>query len=244
MDILSLGNSFSQDAQRYLHGIAKAGGASIESFNLYIGGCPLASHFRNMLSDEPLYSLEMNGKSTGFKVSLKQALLNRSWDVITIQQASRFSPNYAAYQPYGDRLAEFVRFHCPKAKLVVHQTWAYEQGSVRLHTSMGYADFHDMLADVTESYRQLAESVHADFIIPSGEVLGALTDNGIARVHRDTSHAALGVGRYALGLTWYRFLTGRDVADNPFCDFDEEIPAGDIETVKKCVAEIAEKYGR
>ena len=42
MDILSLGNSFSQDAQRYLHGIAKAGGASIESFNLCIGGCPLA----------------------------------------------------------------------------------------------------------------------------------------------------------------------------------------------------------
>ena len=244
MDVLSIGNSFSEDAQRYLHGIARAGGANIDAFNLYIGGCPFADHFRNMLSEEPLYTLEMNGKSTGFKVSLKQALLNRSWDVITIQQASHHSPNYASYQPYADRLADYIRTLCPKAKLVIHQTWAYEQGSNRLHVSMGYADFHDMLADVIESYRQLAESVHADYIIPCGEVLGALTDNGIARVHRDTFHAALGVGRYALGLTWYRFLTGRDVMSNPFCDFDEDVPAEDVETVKKCVMEIAAKYGK
>ena len=68
MDILSIGNSFSQDAQRYLHQIAKADGVDIHSFNLYIGGCPLSKHYRNMLSEESVYTLEMNGSNTGFYV--------------------------------------------------------------------------------------------------------------------------------------------------------------------------------
>ncbi|MBQ7793144.1 MAG: DUF4886 domain-containing protein [Clostridia bacterium] len=77
MNILSIGNSFSQDAQRYLHAIARADGFELNTFNLYIGGCPLSLHYRNMLSEKDAYSLEMNGQSTGFYVSLKEALLSR-----------------------------------------------------------------------------------------------------------------------------------------------------------------------
>ena len=88
MNILSIGNSFSQDAQRYLHRIAKADGFDLNTFNLYMGGCPLSLHYRNMISEERAYTLEMNGESTEFKVSLKDALLNRDWDVVTIQQVS------------------------------------------------------------------------------------------------------------------------------------------------------------
>ena len=52
MNVLSIGNSFSQDAQRYLHRIAKADGCNLNTFNLYIGGCPLSLHYRNMISEE------------------------------------------------------------------------------------------------------------------------------------------------------------------------------------------------
>lgn len=38
MNLLSIGNSFSQDDQRYLYQIAKDGGVSLNAFNLYIGG--------------------------------------------------------------------------------------------------------------------------------------------------------------------------------------------------------------
>ena len=44
MNILSIGNSFSQDAQRYLHQIATAGGEELNVFNLYIGGSTLSMH--------------------------------------------------------------------------------------------------------------------------------------------------------------------------------------------------------
>ena len=64
MNVLSIGNSFSQDAQRYLHQIAEVDGGNIQCVNLYIGGCPLSKHYQNMLSEERAYLLETNGDST------------------------------------------------------------------------------------------------------------------------------------------------------------------------------------
>ena len=37
INILSIGNSFSEDAQRYLHYIAKSEGEDIQNYNLFIG---------------------------------------------------------------------------------------------------------------------------------------------------------------------------------------------------------------
>lgn len=157
MNILSIGNSFSQDAQRYLHQIARADGVKLTCVNLYIGGCPLSRHYRNMLSEKSEYSLEVNGSNTGFCVSLKDALLNRDWDVITIQQVSHNSMSYDTYQPYLDTLMAYVRQLAPKAKIAVHQTWAYEQDSKRLNEELGYSDYKQMLSDVTNAYQTAAQ---------------------------------------------------------------------------------------
>ena len=242
MNILSIGNSFSTDAQRYLHQIAWADGVDIDAFNLFIGGCSLSQHYQNMLSEEQAYTLEMNGSSTGFKVSLKTALLNRSWDIVTLQQASINSHDYSTYQPYLQKLVDYVRLCVPKAKIVIHQTWAYEQDS-ELLSNAGYADYRDMLGNIKISYQKAAHNIGADFIIPSGEMFHSLLENGIKKVHRDTFHASLGIGRYALGLTWYRFLTGNEVVKNTFSDFEECVSAQEIAIIKKCISDIADKYG-
>lgn len=243
MNILSIGNSFSQDAQRYLHQIAKADGVNLNTFNLYIGGCPLSRHYRNMLGDKSEYTLEMNGESTGFKVSIKDALLSRDWDFVTVQQVSSQAPYYETYQPYLNKLAEYIRLCAPKAKIAVHQTWAYEQDSHRLNVELGYINYTDMLADVKASYKKAFEEINADIIIPSGEVFGKLIENGIEKIHRDTFHASYGLGRYALGLIWYKTLTGNDIANNAFCDFDEEVSDKDIALAKQSVKDVCEIYG-
>jgi len=240
MDILSIGNSFSQDAQRYIHRIAKADGCSINTFNLFIGGCSVSRHFRNMLSEQKEYLLEMNGEGTGFRVSLKEALLNRDWDVITIQQVSTMSVNYDTYQPYLNKLIEFVRLCVPKAKIVIHQTWAYEEGSASLTEKLGYKKRADMFKDLKESYDKAAKEIGADFIIPSGELFQKLIEAGVEKLHRDTTHATYGIGRYALGLLWYTVLTGNAVKDNTFKDFDEEITGAEIDIIKNCVSEYVE----
>ena len=238
MNILSIGNSFSCDAQRYLHSMAKADGYPLNTFNLYIGGCPLSLHYKNMLSKQKAYTLEMNGESTGFKVSLEEALLNRDWDVVTLQQASFKSISYDTFEPYIGKIADYVRLYVPEAKIAIHQTWAYEEGSERLCERMGYSTHNDMFADVEQSYKKAAEDVGADFVIPSGKVFQTLTEQGVKNIHRDTSHASYGIGRYALGLIWYGKLTGNDVLNNSFSDFDEEIADDMILNIKNIVANL------
>lgn len=240
INILSIGNSFSQDAQRYLNRIAKLDGVELKTFNLYIGGCPLSYHYRNMLSEERKYVLEMNGEYTGFFVSLKEALLNRDWDVITLQQVSSQAPCYDTYQPYLNELAEYIRKYAPKAKLAIHQTWAYEQDSERLNNELGYNDYKDMFADIETAYKKAKEDISAEILIPSGKLFCTLLENGIEKVHRDTFHASLGLGRYALGLLWYKVLTGNSIEDNNFSDFEEEITQSEIDIIKKCVTKLAQ----
>lgn len=74
MKVLSIGNSFSEDAQRYLHRLAKHNGVNLRTVNLLIGGCSLQTHYWNMLDDRADYSYVFNGEYTGLKVSIRQAL--------------------------------------------------------------------------------------------------------------------------------------------------------------------------
>ena len=238
MEVLSIGNSFSQDAQRYLHAIARADDFTLNAFNLYIGGCPLERHFRNMLGDKDEYMLQVNGHHSGFPVSIKEALLNRKWDVVTLQQASQGSPHYETYQPYLNKLAQYVREYAPNAKIVIHQTWAYEEDSPKLNTLMGYAHATEMLDDIKVAYKKAFEDTKADILIPSGELFGMMLDAGIEKIHRDTYHARYGLGRYALGLLWYSVLTGNSIADNSFCDFDEEVTPEEVKIAKDCVQKL------
>ncbi len=244
MDILAIGNSFSEDATRYLHGIARADGTPLCVTNLFIPGCSLDRHYRNMLSDTKAYELQCNGNRTGFSVSLSEALLNREWDVITLQQASHKSFAPKSYQPYITELAAYIRRCSPRTKLYIHQTWAYEADSNRLLNIAKYNTPKEMLTDVTEAYSLAAQSVNADGIIRSGELFARLLDCGIESVHRDTFHASLGLGRYALGLLWYGTLCHKSVLDSTFRNFDEDISEEAIRIVKECVEHFLSKENK
>ena len=122
MKILSIGNSFSQDATRYLHRMAADNGIDLKTVNLYIGGCSLKTHYYNILDDAKKYLMEFNGFSTGFYVSIKEALMSDEWDYVTVQQASHLSYKPESYQPYLNELAAYIKKYCPHTKILVHQT--------------------------------------------------------------------------------------------------------------------------
>ena len=115
-----------------------------------------------MLGDKKEYGLQCNGHKTGFLVTLEEALLSRPWDVITLQQASHFSFSKDSYTPYLEALADYVRDCAPKAKLLIHQTWAYEDGSARLHDKVGYDTAAHMFADIHAAYQQAVAMVDAE----------------------------------------------------------------------------------
>lgn len=234
MNVLTIGNSFSDDATRYLHDIAAADGTDIQVVDLYIGGCTLERHYRNMLSELDAYELIYNGHYTKFKVSLKEAILSREWDVITLQQSSPLAFDKESYFPYIDELVSYVHKCSPKCKLYIHQTWSYEDGHKWFGTSP-YKNFGEMIPDVIKTYAEIAEHIGADGIIECGELMARMLDAGLSPLWRDGWHTSKGLGRYAMGLLWYKTLTGKSIADNSFSYFDEPIPEADIAKIKEIV---------
>ena len=198
----------------------------------------MATHYKNMNNDDRAYILQFNGEMTGFYVSIKEALQNDEWDYVTFQQASHKSVDYDSYQPYLNALSEYCKFHAPKTKQVIHQTWAYEEGSAKLCEQMGYTSHKDMFMDLSKAYKKAAADIEAYGIIPAGKLFQNLLANGIEKVHRDTFHATCGLGRYALGLLWYGYFTGNSVIDDKFCDFDEPVSDSELDIVRSTVAEM------
>lgn len=238
MKLLTIGNSFSEDATRYLHGIAADAGEDIEIVNLAIGGCSLEQHYNNMIEKNKSYLYFYNGCFMDRFEELTEIVESQQWDVITLQQASHFSFNKDTYYPYVTELAKYIRQAQPKARLLLQQTWAYEDGSERLYNIAGYKTSDAMLADVKAAYAHAAQTAGFDGIIPSGEMFGALLKSGIEKIHRDTFHASLGLGRYALGLLWFKTLTGKSVIDNSFCQLDEPVDEKEIAIVKNYVEQL------
>jgi hypothetical protein len=235
MNVLAIGNSFSQDATRYLHQIAACGGAELTVVNLYIGGCSLERHWQNARQDLAEYAVEINGEATGRLVSLKEMLRQDTWDIVTLQQVSQLSVDYRTYQPYLTDLSAMVRQLAPSARQMIHQTWAYEQGSDRLMIELGYQDQSDMHRDLCLAYAQAARDLGGLTIIPSGASFQAAIRQGLTPLHRDTFHASLGLGRCLLGLTWYTALTGSEPGDLSALVFDEPIAPDLLSRLKTCV---------
>ena len=235
MEILCIGNSFSQDAASYLSRAAENQGIEIYTENLYIGGCSLERHFNNMTSGEKAYEPEINGESTHINISLNEALEKEKWDIITVQQASYFSAFYHTYQPFISELIRFIRSRQPKAKVFVHQTWAYEDKSQMLLDN-GFNTRKEMFKKIKENYCRAAQECSADGLIPSGQVFENMAERGI-KCHRDTFHASLGAGRYALALTWIKALTGSDININSFKDTAEPVSEDEVIKIKEAVNE-------
>lgn len=227
MKVLSIGNSFSQDAHKWLHQLAKDNGVDMETVNLYIGGCSLETHWNNVVNDNAYYDLELNGNAGERKISIKQALAMDDWDVITVQQVSGFSGLKESYEPYLSNLVSVIKNACPDAKLCFHQTWAYEIDSN--HGDFGKYN-HDqrlMFDRIVSTTEQAAASIGAQ-IIPVGKVIQRIREtvpefdyqNGGLSLCRDGFHMSLNYGRYAAAATWLHVLTETNVEAGAFEDFD------------------------
>ena len=222
MNILSIGNSFSQDAQAYVKGVFEAAGVEALAANLYIGGCTLVRHWNNAASDIADYELEINGQSVGRNISIREALDMCDWDVITLQESSARSVEIGHFTPYLPKLAEYIRARCKKAKIALMQTWGYNDEKLHVIKNLGFSTPEAMFDASEKCYAEAKEMIGADLIIPAGKAIKNLY-MAQAHSHRDGQHASLGLGRYTLALTWLKALCGIEATGNSFRDFSEEL---------------------
>lgn len=104
-------------------------------------------------------------KKTRYRGTLTGLLQKNQYDIITIQQNSRNSIDYATCQPYAANLIAFIKKHQPQAEIVIQQTWSYRCDSPQL--KKWQIDNHTMYEKLAGTYAKLAKE-HGLRMIPAG----------------------------------------------------------------------------
>ena len=169
LKVLMIGNSFSVQMTSAMPPIAADMGLDLDVCSLYIGGCSLERHWKNVVTatNSP-YSVKRNVRGKAEKTfmgNIPGVLKSEKWDVVTIQQASHASWKPESYHPWGDNLVKYIRENAPQAKIVVHETWSYTPWDKRL---AGWGiDQNEMYAKLHAAYADFAKSYGFD-ILPTG----------------------------------------------------------------------------
>lgn len=167
--LLTVGNSFSQNATRFLPDLAAAGGHRLIHRPIVVGGASLQLHAEKALKHDEDANDQAGLYSSGR--SLKQELTSENWDFVTIQQASLKSHDVNTYRPYARQLSDYIRKHAPSAALLMHETWAYRRDDPRFTRSPATGEpstQEAMYRGLAGAYRTIAAELGAR-LIPVGD---------------------------------------------------------------------------
>lgn len=219
--ILAIGNSFSRDAvEQNLHELAKADGDTAIIGNLFIGGCSLERHSGNIRDDKHDYvyrKIGADGKMTEKKkTSIAEALKDDQWDYVSLQQASPFSGMFEKYEPYLPGIIKYVKENTPKkCKIILHQTWAYQQGAANTGFKNYDRDQLKMYRAIVDANKRAAKLGKIKTVVPSGTAVQNARTSFIGdNMNRDGFHLDLSHGRFTAACAWYETLFGKDVTRN------------------------------
>ncbi len=219
--LLSIGNSYSNDAQTYISKLAESLGIKAEFYNLYYGGCTIAQHYNFYNNNSAEYTFYRNMTTyVSEKVTMKAVLEATQYDIITFQQGSWSSDNYSNYEKL-DELMAIVREHQPDAEFMIHQTWGYcEERSLQ----KGYTTSADMFKKVEECYAQAAADNGNLTILKSGRAIETAktkydytNDYGNTNsIYSDFNSHLAPKGDYIAGCVWIETIFGVDVRNTSF----------------------------
>ncbi len=209
LKILTVGNSFSQDATALVDFLTDG----IFVRNLFYPGCSLEQHCDFLDNDECAYEYQHNGaKCLPDGVSLRQALAMEKWDYITVQQASGFSGIEDSYYPYINKLIDFIRSHSD-AEIVFHQTWTYENEAEH----PDFVKYDRNKAKMWDCIRNASETVCKNEklrIIECGKAVYTLGQHdlfnrgkGGISLYRDGYHLSVNYGRFLTACVFIKFFT-------------------------------------
>lgn len=220
LKILAIGNSFSNNTTQYLYDVAAAEGITdITLGRLYIGGCPLDRHARNIKNDSMDYTYYRNTTGSWEKVenaTLQYGLLDNDWDIITMQQSSGKSGRPDTYDVVLQELVDYVNANKtnPDAKLVWHMTWAYQGDSTHKDFTV-YANNQDVMYKcIVDAYKQKVEPNEAfSGMIPAGTAVQNARTSYLGDSLTADGYHLNDIGKIIATYTWVASLTGKPLAE-------------------------------
>lgn len=172
-----IGNSFSQNATRYLPKLAEEGGHPLKIGRAELGGCSLQRHWEIAEAAERNPE-DPKGKAYNGK-SLRELLSAGKWDVVTIQQNSMNSGDSTTYMPYARKLVALVRSIQPDAKIIMQQTWAYRVDAKKFTQTANEVfatDAKEMWEKSRASYHKIAKELGIK-LFPVGDAFWRINSN-------------------------------------------------------------------
>ena len=215
ISVLMIGNSFSVDVARYTHQLSLGSEVEIEVGVLYVGGCSLEQHINFIKENSSPYEWFVNSESTGKYISLKDALLMKEWDYITLQQVSVFSGLKDTFYPYIKELVDYVRKYQKTATFVLHKTWPYETGFDNTNFAHYNYDRKTMYACINNAYDFVQKDLGIDIVIRSGDIIETAIETYGEHFHKDGFHLNE-EGRYLVGLGFVHTFNDNQLIDNLF----------------------------
>jgi hypothetical protein len=172
--LLTIGNSFADNALTYLEPLAASGGeARFVVGRANLGGCSLEKHWNlaAYTAAHPEYKTYPYFRPAGTEpaqASLQDALAAEAWDVVTLQQVSAKSWRAETFEPFLGKLIGLVRERAPQAAVRLHQTWAYRD-DCPFFPDNGLTP-QLMHERIRAAYRHYA-AVYGCSLLPSGEAI-------------------------------------------------------------------------
>lgn len=218
--VLCIGNSFSWDAvEQELAPLCEAAGQPVVIGNLYYGGCSLAQHWAFLEKDTAAYSFRriVRGERTMEEpFSLREALRERRWDYISLQQASHDSGIWSSYEPYLGALIDSVRAYQPGAQLCWMMTWAYAQDAKHPDFPRYGNSQAQMWDSIVVCTRQVLAAYPSLLLVPCGTAIQNARSRMGDVLCRDGYHLHYIYGRYTASCVWLEVLTGRSCVGNRY----------------------------
>lgn len=208
--LLTVGNSFSDDAMEYVYKIAESVGVKkIYLGNLYFGSCRIDMHYKFWTQNKAVYDYRVNenGECVTSPGSVwTDAVDSFDWDYICFQQSAQsVQTDKSKYKNLAD-LMKMAKEHCPNSKLIYHMPWPNPHSNYGNDTEKMYEDCMKALDTVIDKYGFYD-------VITTGTAIQNLRTSYIEydKTVRDGWHLSYGVGRFTAGLAFFTQLTGISV---------------------------------
>lgn len=225
--VLTIGNSFAENASVYASEIAYANGKELTFGYLKFPSCSLEKHLQAAEEDLAVFKFQVtapngaktvvkSGEGTSFTpadettnangATIKEALQYADWDIIVFQQESASARSAESFE-YLDDLIDYVKEYCPDAKFMFHEVWRWGEWE---------ADQFDLIKANSEA----AARENDLEIIPSGlafeyarEALGDVT-----AVNENDGHYqhANSYGMYVAGCAYVSAIFDIEIATDTF----------------------------
>lgn len=241
--ILFIGNSNCSYFNDELYKMAKADGIELVVANLYISGCSVEKHAQRLEANQTYTQYvvyDSNGKKVKTdSVSLQDALAEREWDAVSLQQhydplnAANIGIAAASTNKHAKTVYDYVKESEPNAVLLWHQVWAFQLGYPGESTA--YIP-EEKKIDTVEKQQKIHEVIHTNAQqvchenqacrVPTGDAwqlaraderIGHVLSNKDMDGNTDYIHdGEVGGGQYLNACVWYEVLLQKSCIGNTF----------------------------